>query len=332
MEIPSLIMLSLSSWGQQLSREDRLKLRERLEGMFDKHHYSDIFRVFDQMDWCLHCDNQVSQFMTAMRSTSSQEPYHLVVAHPDLRYKKNCDCQVCNEENQSHVYNQIDSPVGKARVILCVRCKQSYHLADTGFYGVQCSIVPFMSTSGPFYLRGDRPSSRYHDHIFTLTHRTPSYIVEWTQSTAIKKHVTPLENVSIHGGHALCDTCTSEMLFVGQLRWHDQRPQENHSFYGGFCEGCSQGSLGNIHTIVIKKSDNIWRFGSNHVIDFQQDDWALYRYGRYGNTYVCTIYVPTGLSDSMTKYLHHGSLICDPCFKDIVADLKIVWVRQNPIF
>lgn len=118
-EIPSLIVLALSSLCKRLPPEDRPMMYQRLNEMFDEHSYSEVFRTFDAMDYCLHCDMWVSPFNEIMRKMPSREPYHLLVSHPDLRYRKDCDCQVCDEYNQSHVYSDIH-PIGKARLTLCV--------------------------------------------------------------------------------------------------------------------------------------------------------------------------------------------------------------------
>ena len=331
MEIPSLMMMTLSSLCRRLPPEERPEMRQTLRGTFDEHNYSTIFRVFDQMEYCLHCDNWTTPFMEMMRTAPSQEPYHLIVSHPDLRYRKCCDCQVCEEYNQSHVYTS-DNPIGKARLTLCVRCKQSYHQTHPDFYGFGCTIIPFMSTREPFYLVGYHRYSRYYDHIFTLTHRAPSYLIEWTRQKAINrcKLFGGETDHPVREGHALCDKCTGEMLVLGQLRWYNQRHDGQYSFCGGFCEGCQRGSY-NIHTIVLKKSDNGWEFGNDHFPNFQDHEWALFQYECKNNLYIRTIYLPKCLGDVPTKYLEHGALICDECFEDIEVTLNIVSSQNEGI-
>lgn len=166
-----------------------------------------------------------------------------------------------------------------------------------------------------------------------LTHRTPSYLVEWTQQMAMwrYKHFRGEKEYPVRGGHALCDMCVGELLFTGQLRWHNQIHDDRHSFHRGFCEGCQRGAH-DIHMIVIKKTDNGWRFGIDYFLDTQQREcMAFFRYECKNNLYIRTIYLPKCPGDIPTKYSEHGALICDECFKDIEESLVVISYQSEEI-
>lgn len=329
MGIPSLMTLSLSVLCLRLPPEERPKMRQTLKGIFDKHNYSAIFRVFDQMDYCLHCDNWTS---------STTDEYHHHVVHPTLLGKANCDCRICRDGNIA-----LTSP----RLCLCVRCKESYHFMTTEG-GMNCDIDPDPTNQEPYYLSAGYGSN--HDgSTFILTHRAPSYIVEWMQAIANEKYdkhtalrgqggfrgrgtISPNPTLRkkkhpIRWGHALCDRCADEMLLIGQMRWQNQRNAYYPSLAPAFCEGCSHGFQKGVNIIVVRRVGNTFQFGADYIVDSGPFDWAFFQYQPYNNAIITTVYVPKFLHNDLYKYLEHGTSICFDCFNQIKPDLQIIDIK-----
>ena len=304
-------------------------MRQSLKGMFDRHNYSAIFRVFDQMDFCLHCDNWVS---------STTNDYHHHVVHPTLLGKANCDCRICRNSNIAHT-----SP----RLCLCVRCKESYH-SITIEGGVSCDTDPNPANQEPYYLSAGYNSNR-DGSTFILTHRAPSYMVEWMQAIANEKYdkytalrgqggfrgrgtITPnptsrkKKKFPIRGGHALCNRCADEMLLTGQMRWCDQRIIYP-TLSPAFCEGCSRSFEKGVNTIVVRRVGDTFRFGEDYIVNRGPFDWAFFQYQPYNNTIITTVYIPKFLHNDIYKYLEQGTLICFDCFNQIKPDLQIIDIK-----
>ena len=351
MEIPSLIILALSSLCRQLSPQDRPIMHQTLKGIFDKHNYSAIFRAFDEMDYCIHCDVWVSG------PALGKDTYHMIVSHSNLL--SNCDCNECKRADWIRTL---------PRIILCVRCKGTYHSkgwpTDLLDGGINCDIDPWANDREPHHLCGGYDSN-FDNNTFILTHRAPSYIMEWTRDIAKEKyerysalrgqggsrgrgisgHSQSMSRPEprkkrppIRGGHALCDGCADEMLLTGQLRWVDQGFDLGiPHFNPAFCEGCCRGfPIGNtypgVHTIVVRKEDSVCRFGNDHIVDYGPSECAFYRYEHYDRTYVTTIYIPKlgfDRNPAITKYQELGMLICDECFEQIEPDLEIVHTKRE---
>lgn len=317
-EVPSLIMLALSSWCQRLSPEDRPKMYKTLKGIFDKNHYDEIFRVFDEMDYCLHCDGYVTPFIRQIQTVNpSTDSYHLLVAHPTLREKENCDCYLCRE---------IQTHWKTPRLCLCVRCKASDHLSYFCYRGIH-GITPLPANQWPFHLLGARYSG-YQDHVFTLTNRAPSAIVEWARAMSINNYGYLSEkrkrDYPVRGGHSICNRCVVDMLSTGQLRWDDQKDTARHFFNPGYCEGCHRSDRV-VQTIVVQRRDSVFRFGRDHIVYHGTEDYAFYRYQCYDRSMDTTVYVPKCSDDSIAKYLDHGVLICNDCFKRIQPNLEKIY-------
>lgn len=340
MEIPSLMTLCLSSLCQRLPPDERLKMRQTLKGIFDKHNYNAIFRVFDQMDYCLHCDIWTSG------PALGKDTYHMMVTHSNLL--TNCDCDECKRFSWLRQM---------PRIILCVRCKGTYHViqwpGDLLYGGVNCDIDPCASNKEPYYLCGGY-NSNVDGSIFVLTHRAPSYIMEWTRDIANEKFErynalrgqgefrggfrgrgASKKKYPIRGGHALCNRCADDMLLTGQLRLHDQNYDFSAVYFNpAFCEGCCRGFLigdtyPGVHTIVVKNEDNVCRFGSDHIVVYGPSECAFYRYEHYDRTHVTTVYIPKSSNDLINKYSERGMLICDECFKQIEPYLEVVHTKRE---
>ena len=333
MEIPSLITLSLSALCQRQTPEERPKMRRALKGMFDKHNYSAIFRVFDEMDYCFLCDNWASRFREQI---PGKETYHMLVAHSNLKSKEDCDCNTCKS-----VKCHLRTP----RTILCVRCKETFHYGDWGYFefyiGYNCNVDPRPSNKEP-YLLGGGYWSDFDGYTFSLTHRAPLYLVEWTRAIANEKDViySQIRNLSgqqrkrrqpIRRGHSLCNHCVDEMLLMGQLQYY-YHPFDSYFFFNpAYCEGCEQGFRSNqaIQTIVIRQKDSAFRFCDDYIVSRDISEWAFFRYQHYDRKELLTVYVPKYLDGSISKYLEDRVLICNDCFNQIESRLECIHSKER---
>jgi hypothetical protein len=201
-EIPSLIILTLSSLSQRMHSEHRPDFRLHLSNLLhDKQEeiYRHIFANLDQMDYCVFCDSWTSPL--------NLSSYHAIVYHESLIPSKSnwCTCASCSTTKWTH---------NLPKYICCVNCSQPYHRAhldsESGF---SCDTDPQPCDRGsPIILRSGSYSG-YNGNNFVLTTKASPKISEWVQRLA---YDLPL-NRFIRGGHALCDNCVNVMLLRGEL-------------------------------------------------------------------------------------------------------------------